>query len=117
MPQLLGRRLWYKYTDEGGRKWGILRDEDLISAFSDLEPVTSEDDVPPLVRGLSPRVTFWQDKNGNRKTVPASSEDPAYTSNKRQTITFNDTKFELIGRRGEQKTIAGNSLLSGNGGE
>lgn len=107
MGQKLGTRSWYVYTDETGREYATLRDDDLMDDLSDLPLLEAGEDLPPLGRFIQPRVIFWEDDTGARKTVPVSAEDGNYTSNVRDTVTFQDVEFTYVGRRGEAKTIPG----------
>ena len=107
MANRLGERSWFQYTDEGGRTWATLRDDDLIDNLSDLELAEDGVDYPPLGRFIFPRTTLWEGEDGDTKEVPCTSEYSGYTSNARVTRVLNGVTYTLTGRKGERKTVTG----------
>lgn len=117
MPnQFLGDRATYIYTDDAGQEYYTYRDASLHEQAGTLSTEYNDEDIPGLPRNLEPRVVFWQDEDGRRKTIPCDADFDGYTSNQKTSLEIDGFSGQIVGRRGEKYNYAGLASETSDGG-
>lgn len=112
---LLGSRSKYVYLADDGKNYSVITDDSLAAAGTGAgtaAPVAFDAASPPsnfggrFPRGATPRVTFVEDAEGNRKSLICF--DPTsdlYKTNLAKEVEIEAVTFTSTGRRGEKMTF------------